>query len=92
MAHPHLYRSQSTNLNGTKFKRYLAIFKAYPQKDVGNIEKLIINLTMSKKVRFFLFATPFCCGVPRAINWDIIPCSLRKESNSLDMYSPPRLD
>ena len=40
---------KGTNLDGTKFKRYLTIYKAYPQKDVGSVEKLIIYLTMSNK-------------------------------------------
>ena len=30
--------------------------------------------------------------VPGALDYDIIPCSLRKESNWVDIYSPPQSD
>ena len=79
-----------TDLDGTRLRRYLVVSNAYPYKDVGSVEKLIIDLTIFNRVRFLLSTTPFCCRVPGVVNWDIIPCSLRKESNSLDIYSPPQ--
>ena len=39
-----------TNLNGTRLRRYLVISKAYHQKDVKSVNKLIIDLTMSIRV------------------------------------------
>ena len=50
--------------------------------------RTIIDLTMSIKVWFFSFIPPFCNRVLSAHNWDIIPCTIRKESNSFGM--PPR--
>ena len=41
---------KGTDLDGTRLRRYPAVSKAYPQKDVGTNEKQIINLTMSIKV------------------------------------------
>ena len=35
-----------------------------PKKDKGNVERHIIELTMSNRVLFLLSVTPFCCGVP----------------------------
>ena len=72
---------KGTNLDATRLRRYPIVSKAYPQKDMGSVEKLIMDLTMSNRVRFLLFATPFCCGVLRVVNWDIISCFLMKESN-----------
>ena len=72
---------KGTDLEGIGLRKQVAVFKAYPQKDIGSDEKLIIDLTMSINVRFLLSATPFCYGVSSALNWDRIPCSLRKELN-----------
>ena len=41
-----------TNLDGKRFSMYITVSKAYPQKDIGNPEKLIIDLIISKRVRF----------------------------------------
>ena len=63
---------KGTNLNEIKLRRYLIVSKEYPKKDVGSVEKLIMDLNMSNRVQFLISTTPFCSGVPRAINWDII--------------------
>ena len=55
------------------------------------MEKLIIDLTMSNRIQFLLSVTTFCCGVSEVLSCDKISCSLRKETNSIDMYSPLRL-
>ena len=78
------------SLDETRFRRYPTFSKAYPQKNVRIVDKLIIDLIMSIRVRFFFSTTPFCCGVLGALNWDIILCSFKKESNSLDAYPPPQ--
>ena len=61
------------DFEGTKFRRYIAVFKAYPQKEIGRVELINMDLTISKRVLFLLYATSFCCCVLGAINWDIIP-------------------
>ena len=66
----------------TQFQRYI------PKKNVRSDEKLIIDLTMSISVWLLLSITPFFNGVLDALNWDIVPCSLKKESNLLDINSP----
>ena len=38
----------------------------------------IPTLTMSKRVQFLFFATPFYYEVLKTLKWDIIPFSLRK--------------
>ena len=58
--------------------------------DMGSDEKPIINLTMFMKVRYLLSITPFNNGVSGAHNWDIISCSLWKESSLLD--TPPHFN
>ena len=80
------------DLDGTRFSMYIAVSKAYPQKDIGDLEKLIIDLIISKRVRFLLSATPFCWGIPGADNWDIIPFPYKYPIKSAERYSPPRSD
>ena len=41
---------KGTDLDGARLRRYLVVSKANPQKDVGSVEKLIMYLTMSKRV------------------------------------------
>ena len=41
---------KGTDFDGTRLRRYHAVSKAYPQKDVGSVEKLIMDLIMSNKV------------------------------------------
>ena len=41
---------KGTDLDGARLRRYLVVSKAYPQKDVGSVKKLIMNLTMSNRV------------------------------------------
>ena len=36
-----------------------------------------MDLTISTKVLFLPFATPFCFGVPSAVNWDMISFSTK---------------
>ena len=55
-----------------------------PQKNMWSNEKPITNLTICIKVWFLIFFTPFWNGVLGAHNWDIITCSLWKQSNLLD--------
>ena len=69
------------DLVGIRLRMYVIVSKAYPQEDTRSDEKLIIDLTMFINVQFLLSATLFCCEVLGTLNWDIIPCSLRKESN-----------
>ena len=64
----------------------------YPHRNFDKSEQLIIYLTMSKRVWFFLFATSFYCGILGANNWDTIPLSNIYLSKLLERYSPPRLD
>ena len=51
--------------------------------DMRSDEKLLINLTMSIKVRFLLFITPLCN--PRSIQLGYNPMLLLKESSLLDI-------
>ena len=66
----------------TQFQRYI------PKKNVRSDEKLIIVLTLSIRVWLLLFVTPFCNRIPDALNWGIVPCSLKKKSNLVDINSP----
>ena len=59
---------KDTNLEGARLRRKVIVLKEYPQMDIGSDEKLIIDLTMSINIWFLLSATPFCYGVPSAIN------------------------
>ena len=67
----------------TQFQRYI------PKKNVrSNKKKLIIDLTLSIRVWLLLFVTPFCNKIPDALDWGIVSCSLKKESNLLNINSP----
>jgi len=46
-------------------------------------------LGISCKVLFFLYTTPFCCGVLGEENSWIIPCFSQKISNGSFSNSPP---
>ena len=59
--------------DGTKYKICIVVFSAYPQNEIGTVESLIIDLTISKRVLFLLSTTSFCWGVSGAVNWDTIP-------------------
>ena len=57
------------------------VFTALAQ-NFGGISLLrSITLAISWITRFFLSTTPFCCGVFRAKNFFLIPCSLQNASN-----------
>ncbi|AXQ73397.1 hypothetical protein AWY89_10635 [Pasteurella multocida subsp. multocida] len=43
-----------TDLVGTRFRTYVTVTNAYPQKDVGNCERTRSDRTMSNKVLFLL--------------------------------------
>ena len=51
---------------------------------MGSNEKAITDLILSIKVQYLFSITPFCNGVLGAHNWDMISCSIWKESNLLD--------
>ena len=51
---------------------------------MGSNEKPIIDLTLSIKVEYLFFITPFCNGVLGTHNWDMISCFIWKESNLLN--------
>ena len=55
---------------------------------MGSNEKPITDLTFSIKVQYFISITPFYDGILGAQNWDMILCSIWKESNLLDL--PPQ--
>ena len=53
-----------TNFDGTELKRCIVVPKAYPQKEIGRVGLVNMDLTITKRVLFLLSATPFCCVVP----------------------------
>ena len=67
----------ATFLVGTWLRIWAAVSKAYPQKEIGSEAWLIIERTMSNRVRLRLSATPFNCGVLGGVNCETIPHSLR---------------
>ena len=64
-------------LDGTLFKILAAVSKAYPQKEICNSVKHIMDRTISNKVRFLLSATPLSCGVKGGVHSERIPLTLR---------------
>ncbi|KAK8289848.1 hypothetical protein V6Z12_D07G220400 [Gossypium hirsutum] len=50
---------------------------------------LSIDRTMSRIVRFFLLATPFCWGEYGAVRNRLMPCSSKYSMKAVKVYSPP---
>ena len=71
------------------FKIYTAQFVASAQYSFGKCFAFSILLTISMMVRFFLSATPFCCGVYLVVNCLCVSFSLQKRRNYFEIYSPP---
>ena len=53
-----------TTLVETRFNVYIVVLSASVHKNLRSFELLSILLTMSNKVQFLLFATPFWSGEP----------------------------
>jgi hypothetical protein len=58
-------------------------------KKHGQVLVCIMALVAPMMDRYFCSATPFCCGLYGTVNSLLIPTSLQKPSNSLEVYSPP---
>ena len=67
----------ATFLVGTRLRIWAAVSKAYPQNEIGSEAQLIIEQTMSNRVRLRLSATPFNYGVLGGINCETIPHLVR---------------
>ena len=61
-----------TDLDGALFNVWAAVPSAWPQKDIGRFIRDIIDLTMSNRVRLRLSDTPFRCGVPGGVSYEMI--------------------
>ena len=82
----------ATFLVGTRLRIWAAVSKAYPQNEIGSEARLIMERTISNKVRLRLSSTPFNCGVLGGVDCETIPHSLRWSRDSELRYSPPRSD
>ena len=51
------YGVEVTNFLGKTLRTHAAVSSAYPQSNIGNFEKLIMDRAMSNKVRFHLSDT-----------------------------------
>ena len=58
----------STDFDGTLLSVKAAVSRAYPQNYKGKSDFLIIDRTMSNKVRFLCSDMPFLCGVPEDVS------------------------
>ena len=65
------------DFDGTIFNTYAVVSKANPHNKIGISVKHIMDLTMSNKVQFLLFATPFNYGIYGGFHYERIPFSLR---------------
>ena len=64
-------------INYTRLRIWAAVSKAYSKNEIGSEAQLIMEETMSNKVRLRLSATPFNYGVLGGVNCETIPHSLR---------------
>ena len=71
------------------FLMWHEIFTASAQNFYGMSLLRSITLAISWITQFFLSTTPFCCGVFRAKNSFLIPCSLQNASNLTFLNSFP---
>ena len=63
----------STYLGGALFKVNVAISRAYPQNDIGQSVRDIIDRTISNRVRLRRSDTPLRGGVPGGVSCETIP-------------------
>ena len=67
----------ATFLVGTILRIWAAVYKAYPQNEIGSKAQLIMELTISNKVRLRPSAPPFNCSDLGGVNCEWILHSLR---------------
>ncbi|KAJ9553351.1 hypothetical protein OSB04_017396 [Centaurea solstitialis] len=65
---------------------FAAVTSACPQNDTGNVERHIIDRTMSSRVRFLLSDTPFICGVYGGVDIPI-PTEIVSKGNEVPVSS-----
>ena len=76
--------SNNKRIEGEKFNTWTTIFKASPQKDLGNLACESKHITLSTNVLFILSTKPFNCGIFGGVFWWLILCYLRYSSNDLE--------
>ena len=79
-------------LEGYRFLKWFAVDMACPKNGGGRFASIRRHLAISINVRFFLYATPFCCGVWGIANLLTIPHLFKYRSNSRFRYSVPLAD
>ena len=82
----------SSTLCGVRFYTYTAVLAASTHRCMGRSWSWSISLAASMIILFFLFATPFSCGLYGVDNSLLIPESLHNSLNSFDVNSPPLSD
>uniref|UniRef100_A0A251S4S2 Uncharacterized protein n=1 Tax=Helianthus annuus TaxID=4232 RepID=A0A251S4S2_HELAN len=76
--HDYQYRtSKDKGTQGVRLITFTTVFKASPQKELGNPACDNRHLTISANVLFIRSARPFNCGVFGGVFWCRIPFSLQ---------------
>ena len=82
----------SSTLCGVQFCTYTVVLEASAHRCMGRSWSWSIALATSMIVLFFLFATPFCCGLYGVVNSLLILKYLHNSWNSFDVNSLPLSD